>query len=204
MKPIKYIRGNKDRAEEIKQVFCELGATNAEILNLDSDYLFYYIENKHVYEININNPLSQLLIKYGEEIELPEKRKLPKTWEEWVETNPYIEEEFYISTLSTVDVQDNYGDRSKFCYNNLSTKEDAEGLLALIKLKRLRDCYNDGWEPDWEDGTQLKFCISLNCNEIIPYSSHHQHYFLAFRTQELRDEFLYNFRDLIEEAKMWL
>lgn len=203
MKPIKYIKGNNDRAKEIKQVFCELGATNAEFLNLDSDYLFYYIENKHVYTININDPLSRFLIENGEEITLPEKKELPKTWEEWVKTNPYVKEEFYINTLSEVEVQDNHGDRSKFCYNNLSSKEDAEGLLALIKLKRLRDCYNDGWEPDWEYD-ENKFCIEFSENKIESTKHITDKTFLVFRTEELKDEFLNNFRDLIEKAKMWL
>lgn len=205
MKPIKYIRGDNYKVNEIKDSFLKLGAHNTNEFEFSNEQLVYYLDdNNYVYSYNINKPLAKLLLKYGEEIKLPEKNELPKTWEEWAKTNPYIKEEFYISTLSTVEVQDNYGNRSKFCYNNLSSKEDAESLLALIKLKRLRDCYNDGWEPDWKDGTKLKFCISLNCNEIIPHSFHHQHYFLAFRTQELRDEFLNNFKDLIKKAKMWL
>lgn len=203
MEKIKYIRGNYNKKEEIKKAFLNLEAVNIKNYYFDRDSLLYYIKDKHINIIGFNNPLSQLLIEHGEEIKLPEKKELPKTWEEWVKTNPYIKEEFYISTLSTVEVQDNYGNRNKFCYNNLSSKEDAEGLLALIKLKRLKDCYNDGWEPDF-NLCDDKFCICLLRDKISTHKTWHQHYFLTFRTQELRDTFLNNFRDLIEEAKMWL
>lgn len=204
MEKIKYIKGNKDRAEEIKQVFINLSALNDEAYDFNRDFLFYYIKDNRINVIRINDPLSQLLIKYGEEIELPKKNELPKTWEEWIKTNPYIKEEFYISTLSTVDVQNNYRKRSKYCYNNLSSKEDAEGLLALIKLKRLRDCYNDGWKPDWEDDMQPKFCIELVFNKTNCVTCWNTHAFLSFKNAELRNEFLNNFRELIEKAKMWL
>jgi hypothetical protein len=202
MNPIKYIKGNKYRAEEIKQVLCELGATNAKILNLDSDYLFYYLENQHVYTININDPLSRFLVESGEEIKLHEEKKLPKTWEEWVEMNSIIKEEYFINTCGKVDSHQD-GIRCGLHYNNLSSKEDAESLLALIKLKRLRDCYNDGWLGDFKNG-ESKFCIEFNSDKIIKSLCINCNTFLSFRTQELRDEFLNNFRDLIEKSKMWL
>lgn len=105
---------------------------------------------------------------------------------------------------------------SKVCYQhyserlierdciNLSNCKDAEGLLALIKLKRLRDSYNEGWEPRWEDGNEAKFCIELSSNKIINSTCYNCNTFLAFRTKELKDEFFNNFKELIEKAKMWL
>jgi hypothetical protein len=204
MEKIKYIRGQKNKTKEIRKIFRDLGAINADRNNYDDLTKLYYLDYDTVNIISKNKSLGRLLIKHGEEIKLPKKKKkLPKTWEEWVELNPTIKEEFYIHTLSTVESH-NHDKRCTFHYNNLSSKEDAEGLLTLIKLKRLRDCYNDGWQPDWGDETKLKFCISLNYNNITSHSTWCQQHFLAFRTLELRDEFLNNFEDLIAKAKMWL
>ena len=35
--------------------------------------------------------------------------------------------------------------------NTLPTKELAEAMLAMCQLLYLRDIYNDGWVPDWEN-----------------------------------------------------
>jgi hypothetical protein len=202
MEKIKYIKGQKNKTIEIRKIFRELGAINADMNNYDDLTKLYYLDYDTVNIISKNRSLGRLLIKHGEEIKLIEN-KLPKTWEEWVEKNPEIKKEFFINTCSKVDSQQD-GIRCDLHYNNLSSKEDAEGILALIKLKRLRDYYNKGWEPDWKNESQLKFCISLNYNNIDTHSSWCQHHFLAFRTPKLRDEFFDNFQELIEKAKMWI
>lgn len=204
MNPIKYIRGSKNRASEIKDIFHKLNVKDVDKWEFAAEYYLYYIDNNIVNVVEESSSLGQLLIYHGEEIELPDEKKLPQTWEEWVKMNSYIKEEFYINTLSEVIVQNHFEKRGKFNYNNLSSKEDAEGILALIKLKRLRDYYNDGWEPHWEDGIEPKYCIELSSNKIIKSTCYNCNNFLAFRTHELRDEFMNNFSDLIEKAKMWL
>lgn len=205
MKPIKYIRGNNYKANEIKDSFLKLGAHNANKFEFsDEQHVYYLDDNNYVDSYNINKPLAKLLLEHGEEIKLPEKNELPKTWEEWVEMNPVVNGEFYIDSMSKICYQQ-YSERlrERDCIN-LSSSEDAEGLLALIKLKRLRDCYNDGWEPDWEDDIQPKFCIVSNFNKTNCVTFWNSNSFFSFKNAELRDEFLNNFRDLIEKAKMWL
>lgn len=205
MEKIKYIKGNFNRSEEIKKAFLDLGASNTKTYNFDRDCLLYYIKDKYIRMIDMNDPLSQLLIENGEEIKLPEKvKRLPKTWEEWVEMNPEIKEEFFINTCSNIEYHPHGEKRSTIHYNNLSSKEDAEGLLALIKLKRLRDCYNDGWEPDWDNEHQSKFCIFFKWHNLATGTTLFHHYILTFKTEELRDEFLNNFKELIKKAKMWI
>lgn len=204
MKPIKYIRGNNYKANEIKDSFLKLGAHNAKGFEFSNEQLVYYLDNNnYVDSYNINKPLAKLLLEHGEEIELPEKNELPKTWEEWVEMNPEVKGEFYIDSMAKV-CNHQYSERlTKRDCSNLSSFEDAVGLLALIKLKRLRDCYNDGWKPDWEDG-ETKFCIEFSENKIVSTKHITDNTFLAFRTEELSNEFLNNFKELIETAKMWL
>ena len=84
--------------------------------------------------------------------------------------------------------------------NIFPTKEEAEACLALAQLCQLRDRYNDGWKPDWEDGTE-KHVIYFSHDIIDRTSACLSHYVLTFKTQELRDKFLENFRYLIEVAK---
>ena len=72
--------------------------------------------------------------------------------------------------------------------------------IALRKLELLRDCYNGGWVADWSDGAE-KFNIEYDDNvATIDWSVAYSH-FLNFKTAELRDLFLKNFRDIIEIAK---
>lgn len=85
--------------------------------------------------------------------------------------------------------------------NLLPSKSDAEGILALIQLIQLRDCYNNGWKPDWENGQNAKYTIYCIANSIATGTNNTNLRVLSFKTRELRDEFLTNFEDLIETAK---
>ena len=72
--------------------------------------------------------------------------------------------------------------------------------LALRKLELLRDCYNDGWKADWknDDGN---YSLRFHGNEILTPWCDDYNLFLNFKTAELRDKFLENFKDIIEIAK---
>ena len=129
----------------------------------------------------------------------PIKKELPKTWEEfcllarpaWYFINEYSE----IDCCTVQSIRNPTEDK-----NLLPTKELAEAMLALCQLIQLRDCYNDGWEPDWST-IDSKYCISINLNNANKEILCHSNTILAFKTEELRDEFLNNFKDLIEIAK---
>ena len=56
------------------------------------------------------------------------------------------------------------------------------------------------WKPDWEfDDT--KYVLYFNKGEIVKDMMKHTSYILAFPTEEMRDAFYENFKDLIEEYK---
>lgn len=129
--------------------------------------------------------------------------KLPKTWEEFCENHPIKESEYYIDKFSNIDsfVGGTFKRDSIYDKNVLPNEHYAEAVLALCQLIQLRDCYNDGWVPNWKDPFETKYCIyysddEINCNTVCSYQE-----VLSFKTPELRDEFLKNFRDLIEVAK---
>lgn len=62
--------------------------------------------------------------------------------------------------------------------------------LALMKLHQLRDSYREG--------SKFPYAISRNGSHL--YISNNEDKFLSFQTKEIADEFLNNFRDLIEQA----
>ena len=71
----------------------------------------------------------------------------------------------------------------------------------MQQLRLLRDCYNDGWKADWSDEDSVKYNVYFShCGTSTAQTSHVTR-FLNFKTAELRDKFLENFKDIIEEAK---
>lgn len=76
-----------------------------------------------------------------------------------------------------------------------------DSITALGQLLVLRDAWNDGWEPDWGNGAKYKWCIFVHSNNIIKECSFARQNILYFKTEELRDKFLIQFKDLIEIAK---
>ena len=73
--------------------------------------------------------------------------------------------------------------------------------MALAQLCQLRDRYNDGWKPNWEYKGEMKYCIEFFKERISKENYYSIRKVLCFKTPELRDEFLENFKDLIEIAK---
>lgn len=99
-----------------------------------------------------------------------------------------------ISTIDTADF--NIKDRINF----IKDKEIAEAYAVLPQLIRLRDEYNEGWKPNWEI-EYVKYYIRVDKNKWhLDYHSS-AHYLLAFKTEETRDRFFEDHRDLIEIAK---
>ena len=84
------------------------------------------------------------------------------------------------------------------------TIEYAKASIALCKLIRLRDIYNGDWKPNWQSYGEYKYVICYFNDMIQIDSVAKTKILLHFKTRELRDEFLKNFKELIEEAKLLL
>ena len=123
------------------------------------------------------------------------ERELPKRWEDLYEVKGwFVDSQSDVVTSGDMRTADSVK-------NRFPTKEEAEACLALAQLCQLRDRYNNGWKPDWEDSNLDKYLIEVRCGELIKTSSNLYQRLLAFKTGNLRDKFLENFRDLIEKAK---
>lgn len=136
-----------------------------------------------------------------EDLELP----LPKTWEEFCKIKKLDGSEAYISYDSMcVEIGrcSEIGGMERNCYRNknlLSSKQAAEAHLALMQLHQLRDCYREGWEPDWNNDCN-KYIIVKNRDKYVVFGGNWTNQFLSFQDRERAEEFLTNFRELIEQA----
>lgn len=123
------------------------------------------------------------------------EKELPKRWEDLeIIDGYYVDEDskIYNCTEFTKAVKNR---------NIFPTKEEAEACVALAQLCQLRDRYNEGWKPDWKNDRELKYTIEIFCDDIVKRIYECRYKALAFKTEELRDKFLENFRDLIKIAK---
>lgn len=124
------------------------------------------------------------------------EKELPKSWEDLGEIKGWYVDSF--SDIMPCDKGDTDKDNDK---NIFPTIEEAEACLALAQLCQLRDRYNDGWKPDWDSMSKTKYVLEISRNIVVKNFYGNRHKILAFKTEELRDKFLENFRDLIETAK---
>lgn len=128
------------------------------------------------------------------------KIELPKTWEEFCSQFNMQYGEYYIYIDSSIKENSDDYRNSIFDKNMLPSKEAAEAHLALMQLHQLRDCYRQGWTPNWLDDNN-KYCIVYN--SVYNYSisiNKSTRVFLSFQSREIAQLFLDNFRNLIEEA----
>ena len=128
------------------------------------------------------------------------KPQLPKTWEEFCCNNDRKPGESFIVNSSEIQCITEKHERKSYQDRNLlPSKEAAEQHLALMQLHQLRDCYRQGWKPNYTDDSQkwyiLKNHDKLSVDWNISYSV-----FLNFQTREIAEQFLNNFKDLIEQA----
>lgn len=92
------------------------------------------------------------------DIEQP-KPKYPKTWGEFCNNYPIESNEHLIGDDSNICYWLGTKYRQTTCKNMLPSKKAAEAHLALMQLHQLRDCYRQGWEPDWSDNSTINYYI---------------------------------------------
>lgn len=126
-----------------------------------------------------------------------------KSWEEFCTNHPDVSGEYRITTGSDIiRLHDTVTTprRSKFYNNCLTTEEDAEGILALIQLTRLRD--------EWvRDSTHLCYWSIMHYRaNYTDFSVKGDNWYslLSFPSKEMAEEFFNCFKDLIEKAKKFI
>ena len=116
--------------------------------------------------------------------------RLPKSWEEY--------------RAMKGDEGEKANAALNFAYTSINSAfpdyHDAEKHIALMKLHLLRDEYRQGWVPEWENIDESKFVIEMAGNELAVENYGITRHFLSFQDKERANEFLTNFRELIEQA----
>ena len=140
------------------------------------------------YLIDIEKATEQGLLK--------EKDSKPRSWEEFVKLH-YSEDIVRGFSATAFDYRQNP------LYNRFNTAEEANAFCALGKLIQLRDAWWGEWRPDWKK-SNTKYGICAYRNKIDTFGFVLDSCLLAFPTAEMCEDFLETFRDLIEEAKMFL
>ena len=171
------IQGHSKRGKEVIQILESLGGINR--LNHNGHY-----SNKEMEKRNITLTLDKAKEWYKKGGELKEialqaftekeLNPLPRSWDEFCR-------KYEFSCLSTR-------------YSNFPLKYD-----ALFKLEQLRDCWWNGWKPEWNNCE--KYVIKWDKDDLIVFTARNIRAFLVFPTREMAYEFLKCFRYLIEQAR---
>ena len=144
----------------------------------------------------------ELIERDGKHILIKKKPKYPKTYEECCKVLSIPS--YYKLKYSTYEHNyHEYTTSKKLCLLQ-------DNLNRLGKLLICRDAYwkiagvqmglGKPWEPDW-NWREYKFCIGTIYDEIEKFHVGNQNCMLAFPTEEMRDVFYDNFKNLIEQCK---
>ena len=125
---------------------------------------------------------------------------LPNSWEEFCEMYHIKPDEWYVDANLDINVFRCGNIYCKDYRNVLPSQQAAKAHLAFMKLHYLRDCYRQGWKPDWEDLYHSKWTIGSFQNKYTIESFAFSSRFLSFQSKELAEKFVKNFKDLIETA----
>ena len=132
-------------------------------------------------------------------IVLEKKNKYPKTYEE-------------CSKVLGIPIHGGIALVGNWCMEDGYIVQHLETLRALSKLLICRDTYwkiageemglGKPWKPDWTDQESPKYCITSIKDQIEASKRYYiMNTILAFPTEEMRDAFYENFKELIESCK---
>ena len=120
---------------------------------------------------------------------------LPKTWDE------YCAKHGDMGVIIKASLGTAYVALNKHVFSDC---KQAQAHITKMKLHLLRDEYRNGWLPSWGGGSNYKYGIKWNMiagkTRLVIAQHTYDSDFLSFQTYELAEEFLTNFRELIEEA----
>jgi hypothetical protein len=178
------------------KIFIFLGLSKIDFiknLGIDADCNFDFPETKSLEALTA--VVSALFKEYEKQNELP------KTWEEFCDKHPVTLDEYWIETVY-----------SRYCNSSRGRKRDinmdknvcvslqeAKAFTALMQLRQLRKCYVGDWEPKLGGRGYYGIVYTYNGIKIEDYQWNYRS--LSFPTYELAEQFLTNFKDLLEIAK---
>ena len=190
----------KDKSKEIQEKLFEIGfgwddGSSKRASYLTKPFLFMYKDMTLAFDDDVD----YFYKDYHEEISAEDilnikVEHMPKTWEEFCKNNPIKEGEVAITTWSTMSqLTPNRKRISNVDKCALPNSSAAEAHRALMQLHQLRDCYRGNVDP-----YECQYAIVRGLSDLIIVQDNNR--FLSFPTKKMAEEFLSNFKDLIEEA----
>ena len=116
--------------------------------------------------------------------------RLPKTWYEYRVKHGGVGDKIDESLNSAYTIINRYV---------FLDYKQTQAYIAKMMLHLLRDEYRQGWKPNYNI-RQDKYTIIYGYNWGISVVVNHTSRFLSFQSREIAEEFLTNFRELIEQA----
>lgn len=115
----------------------------------------------------------------------------------------FDDEEYSINEWGNISIIKPKDYKFEHRINFIKDRETAEAYAVLPQLIRLRDKYNEGWKPDWNN-KNIKYTIEKFNTDLIVSTTYNSTNLITFKTEETRDRFFEDHRDLIEIAKPFL
>jgi hypothetical protein len=135
-----------------------------------------------------------------EKIVFKKKDNKPRSWEEYCKNNEDKQVWFVKENSNIGECHLMYRPINED-KNTLPTKELAEAFLAMMQLMSLRQAWIGDWKPDWNNEVIAKYCIigAYFKTKVCPLNT--SRYSLSFPTEEMAEDFMNCYKDLLEIAK---
>lgn len=176
------------------------------------DNIFFPKSKGVVFKIDKRNDCEKVVVRFDKwdyEVIYTEQGRLINTYKDaspTLSTSPYT-----LQGFEQKEPAKTYEEALKWCIGNLKdyrecvcteyvNEKQENALEALRKLIILRDYYNEGWQPDWKDNF-CKYTIECYESELYTDDSYNFDKVMSFKTEELRDKFLEEQKELLEIAK---
>ena len=132
------------------------------------------------------------IVAFGDKMLIGDR--LPRTWDEYCIKHGEVGDKIKASLNTAYTMINKY---------TFSDYKQTEAHIAMMKLHLLRDEYRNGWLPCFGDNSQkygIKWNMIAGKTRLVIAQHTYDSDSLSFPTYELAEEFLTNFRELIEEA----
>ena len=193
--------------EEFEKEFpFKIGDKVRHITSIGTIRKYCYMDNKPGYEVEsmelgiIANIPAEILEPYKE---MKEERNITLSLDkakEWYHKGGELKE-IALQAFSEKELNPLPRSWEEFCKDGYWHIRYPEKYKALFKLEKLRDCWRQGWKPDWNDAQQTKYCVVYHCEEFEINIFYEIKHFLSFPTIKMAKEFLECFKNLIEQAR---
>lgn len=110
---------------------------------------------------------------------------------------------YYIDLFSELEPVNNGNFDSCYDRNIATTEKVAKSMLAMAQISQLMPYYGGEITPrEWGDLLIKKWCITKCCNKMDIDTATFEYHFLAFHTEEQRNEFIEYNGQLVKDYLM--